>query len=300
MRLFRTGTNIQHTSRPLFANTKLVSSWHSSLRSMLNGMMFVSTICCGLMFSNLSVAQTVSSPTNAGKTTSTILKPFTAEYEASIKGLPFGGTGSRTLERSPDGTWTLSFSADTTFVGLNETSQFVSKNNQLIASQYTYKRTGLGKKPTEHASFNWQKNQVNWQQGDRQWAVPLQPDALDKLSYQLQLRMDLATDNTPDLNYVIAGDDRVYKRLFTIEGEEVIQTGVGKLNTVRVKIQRKNKNRSTWIWFAKDYDYFLVKLLQEEKGTAYTIELTKASIDGKPFKASQTAQLNDTKADKAQ
>ncbi|WP_095210060.1 DUF3108 domain-containing protein [Endozoicomonas ascidiicola] len=220
-----------------------------------------------------------------------ILKPYTAEYTASVEGLPFSGTGSRSLEKNADGTWTLSFSADTAFVGLNETSQFLSEGNQLIANQYTYKRTGLGKKPTEYASFNWQQNKIHWQQGDKEWAINLKPETLDKLSYQLQLRMDLAASNPPKLSYEVADDDEVYERQFIIEGEEVIKTGVGKLNTIKVKIKRDDNDRSTWLWFAKDYDYFLVKLLQEEKGTSYTIEIKNASIDGKPFKDSQTARL---------
>ncbi|MGB0361125.1 MAG: DUF3108 domain-containing protein, partial [Endozoicomonas sp.] len=190
-----------------------------------------------------------------------ILKPYTAEYKASVEGLPFSGTGSRSLEKNADGTWTLSFSADTTFVGLNETSQFLPKGDHLITNQYTYKRTGLGNKPTEYASFNWQQNKIHWQQGDKQWAINLKPETLDKLSYQLQLRMDLAASNQPKLSYDVADDDEVYKRQFIIEGEETIKTGVGKLNTIKIKIKRDDDDRSTWIWFAKDYDYFLVKLL---------------------------------------
>ena len=59
------------------------------------------------------------------------------------------------------------------------------------------------------------------------------------------------------------------------------------METVRVKIQRKSNNRTTWIWFAKNYEYLLVKLLQDEKGTAYTIEIKEASIEGKSLKKSK-------------
>ncbi len=221
------------------------------------------------------------------------LKPYSATYKASIKGVPFGGSGERSLTKNADGTWTLEFSADAAFFGMKETSHFASDGAQLVPNQYVQQRTGLGKKPTEYATFDWSSNKVNWQQGDRQWSMDLKPETLDNLSYQLKLRMDLAAAHGKSLSYDVADDDEVYKRKFIIEGEETLKTDLGNLKTVRVKIQRKGDNRATWIWFAKNHDYFLVKLLQEEKGTAYTIEIKEASIDGKPLKKKQTKKLSE-------
>ncbi|WP_163372176.1 DUF3108 domain-containing protein [Endozoicomonas acroporae] len=221
------------------------------------------------------------------------LKPYSATYKASIKGMPFGGSGERSLRQNADGTWTLEFSADAAFFGMKETSHFASQGVQLIASQYMQQRTGLGNKPTEYATFDWSGNKVNWQQGDRQWSMDLKPETLDNLSYQLKLRMDLAAAHGQPLSYDVADDDEVYQRQFTIEGEEILKTELGNLKTVRVKIQRDSDERATWIWFAKNHDYFLVKLLQEEKGTAYTIEIKEAAIDGKPLNKKPTTKLSE-------
>lgn len=213
--------------------------------------------------------------------TAFILKPYTATYKASIKGVPFGGSAERSLTRNSDSTWTLAFSADATFFGMKETSQFIHKKGKLVTSQYVHQRSGLGKKPTEYASFDWPNHKIHWQQADRQWSMNLKPATLDNLSYQLQLRMDLATAHGKPLSYDIADDDEVYQRKFIIEGEETLNTDLGPLKTVRTKIQRDSDQRSTWIWFAKDHDYFLVKLHQEEKGTAYTLEIKEVTIGGK-------------------
>jgi hypothetical protein len=35
------------------------------------------------------------------------------------------------------------------------------------------------------------------------------------------------------------------------------------------------------VWFAKKFHYMLVRLQQEENGSAYTIYLSKASLNGK-------------------
>lgn len=242
-----------------------------------------------LTVGNAGVAATTSSVHNltSVKAPSFILKPYSASYKASIKGMPFGGSGERSLTKNVNGTWTLEFSADATFFGMKEISHFSSEGTRLVSNQYLQQRTGLGKKPTEYANFDWASNKVNWQQGDRKWSINLKPETLDNLNYQLKLRMDLASANGQQLSYDVADDDEVYQRKFTIEGEEVLKTDLGNMETVRVKIQRKSNNRTTWIWFAKNYEYLLVKLLQDEKGTAYTIEIKEASIEGKSLKKSK-------------
>ncbi|WP_257297040.1 DUF3108 domain-containing protein [Endozoicomonas sp. YOMI1] len=242
---------------------------------------------------NTGFAATQTKKTDSANPAAFTLKPYSAIYKASIKGIPFGGSGERSLTQNADGTWTLEFSADAAFFGMKETSHFASEGARLIANQYVQQRTGLGNKPTEYATFDWSSNKVNWQQGDRQWSMDLKPATLDNLSYQLKLRMDLAAAHGQPLNYDVADDDEVYQRKFIIEGEETLKTDLGNLKTVRVKIQRDSDERATWIWFAKNYEYFLVKLLQEEKGTAYTIEIKEAAIDGKPLKKKQTTKLSE-------
>lgn len=224
------------------------------------------------------------SETVSAKSAPLTLKPYTASYSATIKGIPLNGEGTRTLSENPDGSWTLMFSANAAFSGMQETSEFTTRENRLETRSYHKQRTGLAKRPELQASFDWQKNQVNWQQEDRRWSMNLVPDALDNLNYQLKLRMDLASSADRELGYHIADDDKVYQRRFIIEAEETLTTSVGQLRTVRIKIDRENSNRATWIWLAKDYDYFIVKLEQQEKSVTYTVALKHAIIDGTPIK----------------
>ena len=221
------------------------------------------------------------------------LKPYTASYSASIKGIPLEGQGTRTLSQNPDGSWSLTFSANAAFSGIQEASQFIVRENHLETRSYRKQRTGLARRPDLQASFDWRKSQVNWQQEDRQWSMSLVPDALDNLNYQLKLRMDLTSSPGTQLSYHIADDNKVYQRRFIVEAEEILSTNVGKLHTVRIKIVRENSNRATWIWLAKDYDFFIVQLVQQEKAVTYTVALKQAVIDGIPIKeipASLTAK----------
>ncbi len=208
------------------------------------------------------------------------LKPYSASYQASIKGIPFGGSGKRTLRKNDDGSWTLEFGAKAAFFGMMETSQFNLKDQYIISHTYTNKRSGIGGKPTKEAHFDWKKQKVSWQQKERQWSMTLPDGAIDNLAYQLQLRIDLNSGKTSDFTYQIADDDEVYQRTFLFEGEEVIETDAGKLETVRIKIKRDTDKRATWIWFAKNWNYFMVKLLQREGDSEYTIEFKEATIDG--------------------
>jgi len=48
------------------------------------------------------------------------------------------------------------------------------------------------------------------------------------------------------------------------DGEEVLQTPAGPLRAVRLVRERSDSGRQTWLWFAADHNFALVKLVQEE------------------------------------
>ncbi|AMO57136.1 DUF3108 domain-containing protein [Endozoicomonas montiporae] len=201
-------------------------------------------------------------------------KPFTAHYSTRYSG--FRARGSRSLTQQ-DNEWILEFGADASVVSLMETTRFTINKGQVKPLQYRYKRGGLfGSKP-EEATFDWKTMQAKWDHEDLPVTFPA--NAQDKLSYQYQLGLDLAAGKT-DLRYPVIDDDEVYEREFIIEGEEVLETDAGKLNTVRVKIKRDNNKRQTWIWFAKDWDYVLVKFHQKDE-SEYLIEFAEGEVNGK-------------------
>jgi len=70
---------------------------------------------------------------------------------------------------------------------------------------------------------------------------------------------------------------------FQLVGYESLQTPVGTLRTVKVEqVESKKSKTKTYIWFAKDYDYMLVRLKQKKKdGQTYQIDMTYLDINGK-------------------
>ncbi|WP_458576350.1 DUF3108 domain-containing protein [Aliamphritea spongicola] len=123
-------------------------------------------------------------------------------------------------------------------------------------------------------SFDWQNHQANSQITDDPWQLDVPTGALDKLSYQLQLRLDLINGREA-LEYKVADDGKLKTYRFVREGEEDITTELGTFKAVKLRRDRgTNSKRQTWIWFAPELNYQLVKLLQSEKdGKQYSLVL---------------------------
>ncbi|WP_252176082.1 DUF3108 domain-containing protein [Endozoicomonas sp. 4G] len=233
-----------------------------------------------LLFSGLLIA---SAPSPAQPAEAT-LKPFTAEYKAEVSGI--SGSGTRSLKKEGD-QWVLNFSANASVIiasiSLDETTRFNLQKGQVRPLDYRYERSGIGGKPAKTAKFDWKTMKASWQQDDKQSTVSFKPGAQDPLSYQLQLRLDLKAGKK-ELAYPVVDDDEVYERRFVIEADEVLNTPAGPLNTTRVKVVREDKDRETWIWFAKDWDYVLVQLHQKENGSDYLIQFKGGELEGKTIK----------------
>lgn len=213
---------------------------------------------------------------------------FTANYNATWTGgwFPINVDAQRSLRYQQDGSAILTFEADSAIAGLKETSTFRFLDTVIQPLQYRYLRTGLFKEPDRNQLFDWQNKQIV--NGDNQkvfeghWHDQVQ----DNLSYNLQASIDLKSGKT-QFTYPVFDRKKVKNFKFQLIGFEALKTNVGTLRTVKVEqIEKKNNKKKdkkkTYIWFAKDYDYLLVRLKQKQKdGQTYQIDLTAADINGK-------------------
>jgi hypothetical protein len=72
-------------------------------------------------------------------------------------------------------------------------------------------------------------------------------------------------------------------------GTEKVATQAGQVDAVKVERVRDptQNQRTTVLWFAKDWNYLLVRLQQVEKdGKEYNIMLKDGTVDGKTVKGS--------------
>ncbi|TLM73932.1 DUF3108 domain-containing protein [Microbulbifer harenosus] len=208
-----------------------------------------------------------------------VLVPFSATYQAEFSG--FGVTAERRLSGNQN-SWRLDFSAHSMFAKIEEYSRFTQQGLRLIPQHYDYQKSGLGK--DRHTALNFEDNAsrvINVY--DKSRSINNAPENVqDKISYQLQLAVDIANGKSP-LKYLVADGKKIREYEFEISGKEKLNTSMGVIETIKVqRVRAEDAERVTNIWFAPEWNYALVKLMQQEdNGKSYQITLTKLSIDGK-------------------
>ncbi|GAB1268655.1 DUF3108 domain-containing protein [Aurantivibrio infirmus] len=225
------------------------------------------------IYSTLSVSALADQPKN-----------FEAIYKAKINGISI--TATRKLETLENGNQKLTFIADSWIGDIIETSEFQwNQDVRVIPETYTYNRTGLGRNREAILKFNWENNQVINNVERKPWKMDVPDLALDKVSYQLQIRSDLI-NKIPLSTYNIADGGRLKQYDFEVLGEEELETRAGKFTAVRVKrIREESEDRQTIFWLAKDWDYLVIRVQQqEEDGASYEIDLREATLDGEKVK----------------
>lgn len=213
------------------------------------------------------------------------LQPYEVQYSASMAGIPVNGDATRSFTLLDNGQYLLKSTADLVLVNMKTESQGFMQQ-PLRPVRYSYKQGGFGKKRTRSAQFDWDKQTVSSHKNDKHWQLPLKQATFDELSYQAQLRYDLSKGKT-ELNYQVVDDDELDQFRFSVVAEEMLETPLGTLKTVRVKRLRDNNKRVTEIWFASELNYLPVQLRQLEKSKEYRLEIKSARLNGQqlPLKA---------------
>ena len=217
----------------------------------------------------MSMAQAVPAPTH-----------FETSYKATLYG--FDVTATSRLSSLPNGNYEYYFHADSMVGKVTETTEvsWDAKAQRIIPQHYIYQRKGLGKDRDDELVFDWAANKVTNVKNAQSQVLDATKNFQDSLSYQIQLSQDLIADKK-QFEYSITNGRNIKQFKFEIVGEEVLTTPLGEVKSVKVKRTRDNSALVTYAWFAKDFHYLLVRLQQEENGSAYTIYISKASLNGK-------------------
>ncbi len=214
------------------------------------------------------------------------LKPFSASYTADWKQVPVSGTAQRSLEKLDAGAWRLDFEASMLVASFNERSTFKVEGDRFVPQSYRLKRSGLGKGKTIKYDFDWTAKQVVGEDRGDPVKLPLNTGLLDKSTYQIALQEAVAAGEQ-SMSYQVVDGDEVETYDFRVLGEEPVSTKAGQVDAIKVERVRDptQSKRQTILWFAKDWDYLLVRLHQIEKdGKEYQIMLEEGTVDGKRVK----------------
>ncbi|MBT8767620.1 DUF3108 domain-containing protein [Metapseudomonas boanensis] len=214
------------------------------------------------------------------------LKPFTASYTADWKQLPISGNAGRSLKSLGDGRWELDFEAAMLVASLSEVSTFRVENNAFLPLTYRFNRSGLGKSKQVEFDFDWTQKQIIGSDRGAQVRLPLNRGLQDKSTYQLVLQHDVA-DGKKSMSYQVIDGDEIETYDFRVLGEERVHTEAGVVDAIKVERVRDptQSSRKTVLWFAKDWDFLLVRLHQVEKdGKEYQIMLKEGTVNGRQVK----------------
>ena len=214
------------------------------------------------------------------------LPMFNAQYSLKRNGITLG-ISTRSLTTAKDGTYIYASTTQATGIiawfvkdRIDEYSKWSFDGTHIRPLEYVYDRHGGSKTRNVNLKFDWQRHIVtNTIDGDP-WRMEIPPNAQDKLVYQLSIMYDLLKGKK-DLEYKIADGGKLKDYAFDIEGEEVLNTALGKIKTVR--IQRIGDRRDTTVWCAPQLFYLPVKLEQQDTdGSHLTMQLTSVQGIAKP------------------
>lgn len=222
------------------------------------------------------LATLVSATTQAA----TALVPFTANYSSSYGILR--ASGERMLDAREDGSWAIEHSARLLLVDVRERATFRINDGRVQSLSYQFTNPLSGNRNSSLV-FDWAKGVAA--DAERQSQVPLRPDVFDKLSYQMQLKMDVcaAPEQFKSADYTVVDRDRLKTYRVTPVKEELLGTDLGPLRTLRLRQVRADKkdDEPTYIWLAVDWHCLLVRLDQMENGKALSLKITDAQVNGR-------------------
>ena len=215
------------------------------------------------------------------------LNAYKASYHAEIKkGLKLSGEAVRQLSQNKDGSWHYSFNVKTLPANINESTHFTYKDT-VQPLNYEYKLSGmLIKDRKQKVVFNPKTQQLTERYKKQQWQLDFTPETQDRLSYQLQLQLDIAsfiksadsnTSKPPVLDYSVIHKGKFRNYRFQIIEQATIDTPIGTKDTVVVeKLRADQSKRHTRLWFDTSPPYALLRMIQEEEdGERYEINIKK-------------------------
>ncbi|MCP3907538.1 MAG: DUF3108 domain-containing protein [Oceanicoccus sp.] len=211
------------------------------------------------------------------------IKPYKAIYSSKVKGV--AAEVEQTLNKTDNQQWQLRSYASMLLTSIEKKATFVIKGNQLIPLSY-HSSNGLISQRNSELVFD-TENQTVLDQLHGKEALPLIENTFDHLSFQSQLRLDLLNDaHFKQKTYHLI--DRSKLKTYQVKklGEETITTPLGTFTAVKLEQRRPNKNKYILIWLAKDWDYFLLRIVRIKEGKEeYQIDLKTAELDGQMIKS---------------
>ena len=204
-------------------------------------------------------------------------EPFTARYTVSHAGMVIGESERRLVQVGKN---EYRYSAETQSTGVaamlikdrvSEQSRFRLVKGEIRALEYRYHRRGGKREKLSEVRFDWVRRLAQGSNNEQRWQVPLKPGVHDGLLYQLAASHDLQRGRKT-LRYQVPDEGELKSYDLAIASEEILDTPLGRLATVRV--ERDDGKREATLWLAKSLNYLPVRIdYTEGDGRSFSASL---------------------------
>lgn len=170
-------------------------------------------------------------------------------YDSSEQGY------SLTSVAKPKGLYALALS------DLTQKSEGLVTEKGLKPERFTY-QYGTNQDKTQTAVFDWAQGKLSMQTGSRTQDVPLSEGAQDLMSFMYQF---MFMPPLQEMQLAITNGKRFRTYDYMFEGEEPIDTPLGKVNSLHIARSSDDGEEKTELWLAADYHYLPLKFRKTEK-----------------------------------
>lgn len=145
----------------------------------------------------------------------------------------------------------------------------------LQPQDYLYK-FGDKKNKTYAAHFDWQEKNLTLQNAKGTQTKTLVEGTQDILSFMYQFMFSAPLNS---MHLTLTNGKKLSEYDYTFEGEEVLETKLGNINTVHISHDATEKEEKTELWLAAEYRYLPVKIRKTEKDKMYEMLANSIKTD---------------------
>jgi hypothetical protein len=145
----------------------------------------------------------------------------------------------------------------------------------LQPQDYLYK-FGDKKSKTYAAHFDWQAKLLTLENAKGTQTKVLEVGVQDLLSFMYQF---MFVAPLSEMRLTITNGKKLSVYDYTFEGEEVLETKLGNINTVHISHDATEKEEKTELWLAAEYRYLPVKIRKTEKDKVYEMLANSIKTD---------------------
>lgn len=216
-------------------------------------------------------------------------KPFTATYEVSYRGMRAGNLTFKLSRDSKTGKYTYETHADPSMLARFVVSSAAAERSIMEIGPDGVRpldwQVDDGKSGTARdgkLTFDWNKRVASGEIEGEKVELGLEPGLQDRLSIQIDVVTSLLRGEEPGTIPLI-DDNRIKRYTYAKKEPAVIDTKIGKLDTILYESTREGSNRQSRFWMVPKMEYVAARAEQIRKGKVETVMVLtsfKSEVNG--------------------